>query len=139
MTVTEACEIAQKVCIYCKEAYPNGRPENFASDPQCAFPDGVFTKDNWNCGTANRVRDLAEEHKEPGAILVRDHGIVGTDGTDHYAALVPVLSGDFLVVGWYKHRGATEYIGVFDGRSVQVATIKDIERALHPEPCEMAG
>jgi hypothetical protein len=72
------------------------------SDPKCAFPDGVFTGDNWNCATMNVLRKIADIH----AVYCEDE----------YAALLPYPdSGSFIVLKWYKRRGKTDIAAMLDG------------------------
>ncbi len=94
----------------CRE---RGRPKNFASEPKCAFPDGgQFTHDNWNCATANAIRDIAESER-PG--VARDYS------DDQSYATVSVYEIEdvwdcgaedhnywCLWLTWYKRRGRTE-------------------------------
>jgi hypothetical protein len=68
-------------------------------DPKCAFPDGgVFSPENWNCATANAIRELCEE------------GVWCED--QYYQTLnihkVSPHIGDALWVTWYKRRGRTD-------------------------------
>jgi hypothetical protein len=63
------------------------------SDPRCAFPNGRFVSDNWNCATMEELRNLADT----GAVY----------SGDHYAAILP-WDGCFIVLGWYKQRGRTD-------------------------------
>lgn len=63
--------------------------------PRCAFTDdGRFGADNWNCATMNELRD----HAENDAVW----------SEDQHAALL-AYDGCFIVLGWYKSRGTTEY------------------------------
>jgi len=44
-------------CRMCRE-----RGKRWAGDePRCAFENGVFSGDNWNCGTMNVLRERAEQ------------------------------------------------------------------------------
>lgn len=59
-------------CRMCREHYKGVRPKWFASDPRCAFPNGgPFTADNWQCVTANAIRDIAEAERDG---VIRDCG-----------------------------------------------------------------
>jgi len=62
--------------------------------PMCAFPRGVFSRDNWNCATMNALRYLA-----------RERGYISRD--DLEAASIGVLrySEGYIVMTWYKERG----------------------------------
>ena len=77
-----------------------GRPSWIGSPIQCAFPDGFFVEDNWNCATANAVRDLVEVDR--------------TFWSNEQHLGVLRMDGQFLVVSWYKNRGRTEQILIVD-------------------------
>jgi len=76
-------------------------------DPRCAFPEGGFDRENWNCATMIAVRLLAS-NEQATALWVDDHNFsmvpigecfpVEEDGDDHYMAMLVV---------WYKSRGNT--------------------------------
>ena len=92
-------------CPRCVQKYGEvGRPANFESDPQCAFPDGVFTTDNWMCSTMSDLRRIAETNR--------------TWFEDSTVGVVPFESDDygcaFIVLKWYKSRGATEMAVLFN-------------------------
>lgn len=92
------------------------------SDPKCAFLDGAFSADNWNCATANAIRDICYEGQdqmphgvdyrycddEKYATIYVDHigrgdvwaGIESPDGMEYLAMA--------LWVAWYKSRGKTD-------------------------------
>jgi len=90
--------------------------EGEGSQPRCAFPDGVFNSDNWNCATANAIRDIAYEGQNP-----------MPDGVDYrycedqkYATIYAddiledsdpeVVGPEAVWVSWYKSRGTTDQI-----------------------------
>lgn len=84
------------------------------SDPTCAFPGGrPFDPDNWNCATANAIRDIVYEGQQP---------MPGVDyrycDDQKYATVwaypIEGVSGSAVWVTWYKRRGRTERIIVLD-------------------------
>lgn len=93
------------------------------ADPQCAFEGGKFSRENWNCATANAIRDICE----PFNTLVTD-GVTHTYCDDqHYGTIrvYDLFDGDSveyqqadgpmplaLWVTWYKNRGRTESMWV---------------------------
>ena len=79
-------------CQMCTE---RGKTWN-GSDPQCAFEDGIFNADNWNCATMNELRAIAENI----SISYRHDPNAASFGA------VPFESG-FIVMTWYKNRGKT--------------------------------
>ena len=111
-------------CARCEVAYGSGRPSYFASEPKCAFPNGVFASDNWNCATANLLRDAARQDEPDGHTVWSE---------DQNAALIP-WDGVFVVMGWYKHRGRTEYIGVLGDSGCRLMTIGEADAYLADNP-----
>lgn len=102
-------------CWRCKE---DPQPGWFASPRKCAFPDGVFTSDNWNCATMSLVR-----YKCPGNF--DDHGLIYGDEDEYCSAKYIDLDGEtfpalgrdvsgFLVLQWYKRRGRVTGAVVMD-------------------------
>ena len=68
-------------------------------DRVCAFPDGIFSDDNWNCATVNKLRELAENYR--------------VYGDDQSIAVIPIpemkeYNSGWLVLNWYKNRGRTD-------------------------------
>jgi hypothetical protein len=86
------------------------------SDPQCAFSSGTFYSENWNCVTANLLRDAAEMRKPLWS-------------EDQYASLLP-WEGRFILLSWYKHRGRTEGAWLVDGTRIEPLTLADTETYL---------
>ncbi len=71
-------------------------------DPKCGFTDGirVFTTDNWNCATLNSLRDVAYV----------------THAMENKIGVVPHHEeGGFILLFWYKSRGATMQALWWDG------------------------
>ena len=84
------------------------------ADPDCGFDDaGKFTTENWNCATLNALRDMCE----------------GVYSEDSRAALVSCEEG-WLVVYWYKRRGRTDEVYLFDGFDLQAVSLSKIEQIL---------
>lgn len=112
-----------KKCNRCKEFYEknplkNGEHiinEHYKMSPvKCAFPNGVFSWDNWNCETVNILRTLAGEddkdreyfhayHRDDmrsasiGVLIIPGEDTEEDDGTQQ----------GYLIMTWYKSRGAT--------------------------------
>jgi hypothetical protein len=114
-------------CSRCQEAYANGKPENFESEPECAFKTDQFDSSNWNCQTMNELRELAEEH----AIY----------SNDQWAAIIPIPEpkndeergsrvADFIILGWYKHRGRTEAAYMLNESTLTPLTLEVAEKVL---------
>lgn len=106
-------------CRMCRE-----RDKTWSGDdPRCAFSDGVFSPDNWNCATANAIRDIVYEGQPPPM----------PDGVDYrycddqkYATVCTHAlfdeneDGDWfgsaLWVSWYKNHGRTEAMWLLSQR-----------------------
>jgi hypothetical protein len=94
------------------------------SDPTCAFVDGTFTTDNWNCATMNRLREIAEEHNW----THRD------DTASASIGFIP-FEGDeesgYIVLTWYKRRGQTgNAVVMWDEEPVKPLTLDLATQAL---------
>lgn len=71
-------------------------------DPVCGFDAaGKFNKDNWNCATLNKLREIAWQN-----------GLVVSSEDDNNLAVFN-HNGYFLILGWYKDRGRTEMFQVY--------------------------
>jgi hypothetical protein len=89
------------------------------SNPKCAFKQGTFSTDNWNCATMNKLRDICEDH------------MVGNE--DQNAALLSGVESDHIVLTWYKNRGRTEGAYMFYDGKPKKLTIKEAEKLLIKE------
>jgi hypothetical protein len=85
------------------------------SNPTCAFVEGTFSGDNWMCATMNGLRDMVEESR--------------VWSEDQSAAIIP-YDGDFIVLGWYKNRGRTEFAGKLEERVMRPLTLEFAELVL---------
>ncbi|SET43303.1 hypothetical protein SAMN05216389_11158 [Oceanobacillus limi] len=101
------------------------------SDPKCAFDsEGNFLSDNWNCGTMNELRFIANEI----GTVNRDDNSCGTIG------YVPVDNdfapddfdtfGGYIVMMWYKDRGRTDNAVFMTDDETSDITIKHAELAI---------
>lgn len=95
----------------CKPCFDRGKTWD-GEDPTCAFVDGVFTSAGWNCATMNKLR---EEAQRIGSLWSDDQNL----------ASIPVkpLDGDFIVLSWYKRRGATEGAWIVSGCTIKPLTL----------------
>lgn len=99
----------------CKMCLERGKTWE-GSDPVCFLEDH-----NWNCATANAIRDICDPHWREPETLPFGVKYIGHDDTNY--ALILVWDIDFgdgyyeddiggfpacLYVQWYKERGATE-------------------------------
>jgi hypothetical protein len=86
--------------------------------PQCAFPDGVFVRENWNCATANALRDLCGEW-------------ANTNDDQNAQILKGVEECLHVCLTWYKRRGRTEGAWMMhDDRAPEPLTLTEAERII---------
>ncbi len=103
----------ERICKRCLD-----RGKTWDGDfPKCAFIEGVFSTLNWNCATMNVLRDVAAE---------LDRVIYSED---NWAALLN-YDGGFIVLGWYKNRGRTEFAQVLFGEGMNPLTLMLAEEFL---------
>lgn len=86
----------------CKMCAERGKTWN-GDDPKCAFENGTFNSDNWNCATMNALRERARELGTD----FRDDMEAGSIGYVPYADLEGDEYGGYIVLTWYKDRGRT--------------------------------
>lgn len=78
----------------CKACKARGKTWN-GGDPKCAFPEGVFTEENWMCATMSLLRSKVED-----SAFAHD---------DHNTALIALDDNPrILLLNWYKSRGCTD-------------------------------
>ncbi len=103
--------MACAMCEAREERWQGGDGKRWDGDPPlCGFFGGYFTSDNFNCATLNALRRLAMI--DPSVHIVSN---------DQVSATIP-LDGNFLVMGWYKRRGRTEYVGLLMEDDLSPAT-----------------
>ena len=92
----------------CPRCEARGKPEYFGSDPKCAFAgsDRMFSGDNWQCATMNALRDQVDRNE----VGWNDDERIG-----HIDVPRSVQGPRFLVLCWYKRRGATGRAVMIDG------------------------
>lgn len=83
------------------------------SDPKCAFEKpNEFSPKNWNCATANAIRDLFPSEWEcadghPNSFKVRDDD--QSSAAIHLRGIeLETTHAEILCVVWYKEHGQTE-------------------------------
>ena len=90
------------------------QPPHYAHPRECAFKDGQFSPNNWNCGVLHVIRGAmyyADQHE--GWLyrndMIGSYGvlIVAVPSTDPTVPDDYDLSG-LLVANWYKDRGRTD-------------------------------
>ena len=101
-------------CRMCRE-----RGQTWNGDkPQCAFPNGVFVRENWNCATANALRDLCQPWEN-------------TNNDQNAAIIKGVEDCDHVLLTWYKRRGRTDGAWmVYDDRAPEPLTLTEAERII---------
>lgn len=113
----------------CKLCETRGKQWN-GDDPKCAFENDVFSSDNWNCATMNKLREIADEYKT----VQRDDNSCGSIGyvpmDNDYAPDDFDTYGGYIVVMWYKSRGATGNAVFMTDNNTIPLTIKHTELAI---------
>lgn len=101
------------------------------SDPTCAFLEGKFISENWNCATMNALREIAEEYSNA---AICDPPGYRYRHCDVSLAAIPYSSNScekFLVLSWYKDRGRTGQAWIFcDDDAPEVLTLAEAEACL---------
>ena len=102
---------------YCRMCRRRG--QTWSGDkPRCAFPNGVFVTENWNCATANALRDLCGEW-------------ANTNDDQNAQILKGVEECLHVCLTWYKRRGRTEGAWmIHDGRTPEPLTLTEAERII---------
>lgn len=94
-----------KICAACET---RGKTWN-GGDPQCAFPDGVFTEANWRCATMSLLRRKVEE--------------AAFEHEDHSTAMITLDDNPrILLLHWYKSRGCTDVASMICGTEKDAMT-----------------
>ena len=103
----------KQTCKRCEEPLP----ANY-SPRKCAFKNGFFSSDNWNCGTANALRDIAIIHGA--ATRYSDESIGYVPAPDNCEC-----GSAFIVLTWYKCRGRVD--DIFTSYHKEPLKLKDAE------------
>lgn len=127
----------------CKNCIEAGQPECFASPRKCAFESGVFSSDNWNCDTMNRLRNIVYNN---GEVCGRSSRMFWRCRDDNASASIGVIRipendtiSGYLVMTWYKGRGRTGMaVTVEDGKAPELLTLEQAE-AILDRLAEMSG
>lgn len=92
---------------------------------KCAFPKGMFSPNNWNCETMNKLRDLVGDWDTESKLGVQCYN------NDQKIGLYPLNdTGDFLILTWYKRRGRTEGAWINSGSSMKRLSLKEAEKII---------
>lgn len=104
-------------CRMCEE---RGTPKSFGSEPKCAFENGIFNGDNWQCATMNALRDLCEEYAHWNEDQNADIICASEDAECTH-----------VVLTWYKRRGRTEGAWMlFDDKPPEPLTLEEAENII---------
>ena len=110
-----------KWCSLCREG---GQPDHFSSARRCAFESGVFSSENWQCGTALRLREMFEEAGDDGSRNVRFRN------DDQSLGVLWVEDEHYIVGTWYKERGSTGSLLAMIDSDFHVLTLDEAESAI---------
>ena len=118
-------------CKLCMKTYGQEmeRPEDFGSDPRCAFPylrikDQIFQSENWNCATVNACRSLLAVDAP------MDSNYSTLYSGDNRCGTIILPNDEFLILGWYKARGRTNFAQVLDYDRIRFAMEQDFINAI---------
>lgn len=109
--------------MICQRCENDTQPEDYGSPRKCAFINGEFTPNNWNCGTMRILRNILGYEKWDSCEFRQNDSSLGVipfiDEADH---------GMYAVLSWYKNRGCTlqAYI-MSDDDPPRPLTLKDAE------------
>lgn len=120
--------------MVCKLCIERGKTWE-GDDPKCAFESKVFSSDNWNCATMNKLRAISEEYERSW----RDDLSCGSIGyvpmDNDFAPDDFDTYGGYIVMMWYKERGRTgNAVFMTDGETIPL-TIRHAEVAI--KGCEL--
>lgn len=122
---------ARKIFAYeCPRCKARGKTWQ-GSDPRCAFDaDGEFLPDNWNCATMSALRSVPRIES-----YCQDHtlGVIALPEFEDPEMIEEIEDPrpNFLVLHWYKRRGATPLAQVvYMGHVIEPLTLELAERIL---------
>jgi len=123
----EVAEPQPKCCPRCKQQGKDWE----GSDPKCAFSNGVFTRDNWNCATASALRGLVNVASDSNGWKCRDDLAAGSFGVLRVPSAAEDVVKGYVVMSWYKNRGCTGQIWVMeDDNPPHPITLEEAEAIL---------
>jgi hypothetical protein len=104
-----------------------GQPKHFGSSVKCAFESRTFDSNNWQCQTANELRDIMDwtdrddlRAASVGVIRIPEYGAEDNE-TDN-------IQQGYLVATWYKDRGTTGQMWVmWDDEPPELLTLDTAE------------
>lgn len=114
----------------CRRCIERGKTWS-GSDPKCAFRNGFFVTDNWNCATMNKLREIADEIKTTqrddnscGSVgyIPMDNDYIEDEDFDTY--------GGYIVMMWYKNKGKTGNAVFMTDELTTALTVKHAELAI---------
>ncbi len=116
----------------------HGEKDWNGGDPECAFDEhGKFREDNWNCFLMVKVRCLmgqgwfgSREEGMPGYYWWdedQNYGVLYIRSWMHQKETDSYLNGAFVLLDWYKSRGATDSFRILQGDIVRQGTEGDAE------------
>lgn len=104
------------ICEECKKRGKTWKGE----DPTCAFESGIFSSENWNCATMNKLRHIVDEKE------FEKH-----NNMDCYLAVIPLEESGWIILSWYKRRGRTPTARYMIDDIDQLLTLEDATRAIN--------
>ena len=105
--------------MICKLCLVPGYKNWDGDDPKCHFKKGVFSREGWNCGTANGLRKAILQELIQ---YYEDQSFLCLNIAERELEAGPL----FLYMSWYKSRGSLDTIQLLYGNgNTKVASEKD--------------
>lgn len=111
----------------CKRCEERGKTWE-GSDPKCAFENGVFNPDNWNCATIIELRKIAYDNN---LFHTYEEESISTLPLDSTTDSGLSLKNGFIVMNWYKDRGRTYNALYIHDSGYNVLTLQQAEDFLN--------
>ena len=111
----------------------HGEKDWNGADPCCAFDEsGKFREGNWNCQLMAEIRHLCSPWNEaaPGHYFWSDdqyYGVLYVSSWIDRTEVDSYLLGAFILLDWYKSRGATDSFRILQRNVVREGTEKDAQ------------
>lgn len=112
-------------CPNCQELYKDGRPKNFGSDPKCAFENGTFSDNNWNCAGLINLRYVLRERVIGAIKRLSCIAVLQSDDQKYFWWEVEEISSFNIVqVFYYKDHGCTGSISFLKAENGEIKSLR---------------
>lgn len=118
-TTQQQYKAPKEACKACRE-----RGKDWTgTDPVCAFLTGTFNPNNFACATMAALRFSEPKHYAQRYVIFCSDEQKSRTIPDPY-------TGGFIILGWYKNRGRTEYAGHLVETEIKPLTLETAERVI---------